>query len=61
MKGQMVLDQNLSDLLASSIRHDNNAPPENAENASLTNREREILELIASGKSNKLIARELKH
>ncbi|MGH1537046.1 MAG: two-component system response regulator NarL [Gammaproteobacteria bacterium] len=59
MKGQMVLDQNLSDLLASSIRHDNNAPPENAENASLTNREREILELIASGKSNKLIAREL--
>ena len=59
MQGHMVIDQNLSDLLASSIRHEKNAPPEKAEDVSLTNREREILELIAAGKSNKLIARDL--
>ena len=59
MKGQMVIDQNLSDLLASSIRHDQNSPPESTDDVSLTNREREILELIAAGKSNKLIARDL--
>ena len=59
MKGQIVLDQNLSEKLASSIRQDQNAPPEKQEDVSLTHREREILELIATGKSNKLIAREL--
>ena len=59
MNGQMVVDQNLSEKLASSIRHDQNAPPEKEEYVSLTKREREILELIAAGKSNKLIARDL--
>ena len=59
MKGQIVLDQNLSEKLASSIRQDQNMPPETEEDVSLTNREREILELIAAGKSNKLIARDL--
>ena len=58
MQGQIVLDQNLSEKLASSIRQDQNAPPKE-EDVSLTNREREILELIAAGKSNKLIARDL--
>ncbi len=59
LKGQMVLDQNLSEKLASSIRRDRNATPEKEEDVSLTQREREILELIASGKNNKLIARDL--
>ena len=59
MKGQIVLDQNLSEKLASSIRQDPSASPEREEDVSLTNREREILELIAAGKSNKLIARDL--
>ena len=59
MKGQMVLDQNLSEKLASSIRQDQNIPPSKEEDVSLTHREREILELIATGKSNKLIARDL--
>lgn len=60
MKGQIVLDQNLSEKLASSIRHDQDPSPEKQENVSLTHREREILELIACGNNNKLIARELK-
>ncbi len=51
MAGQTVLDQNLSEKLASSIRHN--------QNASLTQRETEILELIAGGKSNKFIAHKL--
>ncbi|MDH3608701.1 MAG: two-component system response regulator NarL [Gammaproteobacteria bacterium] len=59
MRGQMVIDQNLSEMLASSIRHDQNSPPEKQEDASLTTRENEILQLIANGNSNKLIAREL--
>lgn len=59
MSGQMVLDQNLSEMLASSIRKDQNTPPEKQEDASLTTREKEILQLIAIGNSNKIIAREL--
>lgn len=59
MSGQVVIDQNLSDMLASSIRQDKNASPESQEDASLTVREKEILQLIANGNNNKLIAREL--
>ena len=59
MSGQVVIDQNLSDMLASSIRQDKNASPESQEDASLTAREKEILQLIANGNNNKLIAREL--
>ncbi len=59
MAGQIVLDQNLSEKLADSIRHGKNTMPEKEKNASLTHREKETLELIASGYSNKLIARKL--
>ena len=59
MRGQMVLDQNLAEKLSSSICQDQNTPPKKEEDVSLTNREREILELIAAGNSNKLIARNL--
>ena len=59
MSGQMVIDQNLSELLATSIREEKNSSPENQEDASLTAREKEILQLIANGNNNKLIAREL--
>ena len=59
MNGQIVLDQNLSEKLASSIRNERNATPEKVQSASLTHRETEILELIANGFSNKLIARKL--
>ena len=59
ISGQVTIDQNLSEMLASSIRQDKNSSPENQQDASLTTRENEILELIANGNSNKLIAREL--
>ncbi len=59
MNGQMVIDQNLSEKLANSIRQESNSSPESQEDASLTTREKEILQLIANGNSNKLIAREL--
>jgi len=56
-KGQFVLDQSLSGMLAHAVRDDNTAPP--PDDVSLTEREQEILALIAEGMSNKLIAREL--
>jgi two-component system nitrate/nitrite response regulator NarL len=59
ISGQVTIDQNLSEMLASSIRQDKNSSPENKQDASLTTRENEILQLIANGNSNKLIAREL--
>ena len=59
MNGQVVIDQNLSEMLATSIRQEKNSSPENQEDASLTAREKEILQLIANGNNNKLIAREL--
>ncbi|MCY4641880.1 MAG: two-component system response regulator NarL [Gammaproteobacteria bacterium] len=59
MSGRIVLDQNLSEKLASSVRNERNTIPETEKSASLTHREKEILELIANGCSNKLIARKL--
>ncbi len=59
INGHIVLDQNLSEKLASSIRNERDVLPENQKSASLTQREKEILELIAGGCSNKLIARKL--
>lgn len=56
-KGQFVLDQSLSGMLANAVRDDTSAPP--SDDISLTEREQEILALIAEGMSNKLIAREL--
>lgn len=56
-KGRVVLDQALVGMLAHALRKDNRAasPPD----ANLTEREHEILGLIAEGMSNKMIAREL--
>jgi two-component system, NarL family, nitrate/nitrite response regulator NarL len=56
-KGQFVLDQSLSGMLANAVRDDTSTPPSG--DISLTEREQEILALIAEGMSNKLIAREL--
>lgn len=56
-KGQVVLDETLTGLLANALRNENSTPDANRVN--LTDREREILTLIASGMSNKLIARKL--
>lgn len=55
--GHIVMDASLSGLLASMVRTSQSSPP--SDNASLTQRERQILALVAEGKSNKLIAREL--
>lgn len=56
-RGQVVLDPSMTGLLANALREDHPAPPE--DDASLTDREQEILALVAEGMSNKLIAREL--
>ena len=56
-KGQVVLDQTLTGLLAHALRNDKLTPA--AGSVNLTDREHEILTLIAAGMSNKLIAREL--
>ena len=55
--GQMVLSDRLTELLAHALRED--AQPRTPEEAGLTEREAQILALIARGLSNKLIAREL--
>lgn len=55
--GQMPLTERLTALLAHSLRAE--AQPHDPDQAGLTEQERRILELIAAGKSNKLIAREL--
>ncbi len=57
VRGRLVLCDRLTELLARALRQDAAPPP--VHGAELTDREREILELIAQGKSNKLIAREL--
>ena len=55
--GHLVISDQLTELLAHALRAD--ASPKDPEQANLTKREREILELIANGLSNKLIARQL--
>lgn len=55
--GKMVLSEAITEVLATALRRP--TAPTSSKLDSLTNREREILELIAKGMSNKLIAREL--
>lgn len=55
--GQVTLTERLTRLLAHSLREDNK--PRDPDQAGLTDQEGRILDLIAQGKSNKLIAREL--
>lgn len=55
--GKMVLSEAITEVLATALRRP--SAPTFSKLDSLTNREREILELIAKGMSNKLIAREL--
>jgi two-component system nitrate/nitrite response regulator NarL len=57
-QGRMALGQGVAEILADALRHESQLRP--ADSAKLTEREREILSLIAVGHSNKLIARELK-
>ena len=56
-RGRIVLSESLTELLAHALRQDTRPP--DPERAGLTEREREILNRIAAGLSNKLIAREL--
>ncbi|MEK6663478.1 MAG: two-component system response regulator NarL [Pseudomonadota bacterium] len=56
-RGQMVLSPALAGLLAHSLRQGNK--PKTVDEAGLTEQEKKIIERIATGKSNKLIAREL--
>ena len=55
--GQTVLDESISTLLANVLRNENRSPPLNQ--IEFTSREEQIVSLIAEGKSNKVIAREL--
>ncbi len=55
--GQVTLTERLTRLLAHSLREENR--PRDPDQAGLTEQESRILDLIAQGKSNKLIAREL--
>jgi two-component system nitrate/nitrite response regulator NarL len=57
MQGQTAISPELTSLLATALRHE--SVVENRSQASLTERETAILKCLASGKSNKLIAREL--
>ncbi len=56
-RGQTVLDDKLTGLLVQALREDSR--PKSPEDAGLTEQERRVLEQIAAGKSNKLIARAL--
>lgn len=55
--GQPAFSDEMSALLVNALRHD--TPTQSISEASLTDREDEILALIARGRNNKLIAREL--
>ena len=57
-QGRMALGERVAEILADALRRESQPKP--ADSARLTEREREILALIAVGHSNKLIARELK-
>ena len=57
LQGKMVMSEAVTQVLASAIRKPQKSPTSSIE--SLTGREREIIELIAQGMSNKLIARAL--
>ena len=57
-QGRMALGEPIAAILAEALRHQN--PVHSLESARLTEREREILALIAAGHRNKLIARKLK-
>ena len=56
--GKLVVSERLTELLAAALRSESNMP-QDPEEAALTQREHEILEQIAEGLSNKLIARAL--
>lgn len=56
-QGRLVISERLTELLAKALREDTR--PRDPSEAGLTDREKEILALIAKGMSNKLIAREL--
>ena len=56
-RGQMVLSPALAGLLAHALRQ--GSKPKTPAEAGLTEQEEKTLEHIATGKSNKLIAREL--
>jgi two-component system nitrate/nitrite response regulator NarL len=57
MRGRLVISPQLTELLARALRESRG--PQHPDEAGLTPREREILDLIAKGYSNKLIARDL--
>lgn len=56
-QGHLVISEQVADLIARALRGENR--PRNVDEAGLTPREREILDLIVAGLSNKLIARRL--
>ncbi|PWW10460.1 MULTISPECIES: two-component system response regulator NarL [Pseudidiomarina] len=57
IEGKMVLSEAITEVLATALRRP--SAPSASKYDSLTNREQEILKLIAKGMSNKVIAREL--
>ncbi|MFA5530600.1 MAG: two-component system response regulator NarL [Thiohalomonadaceae bacterium] len=56
-EGRTVISERVTELLAQALREE--ARPKSVQEAGLTEREEEILRLIAQGQSNKLIARQL--
>ncbi len=57
LEGQTVLDESISTLLANVLRNDVLSPT--SSQVEFTSREEQVVSLIAEGKSNKIIAREL--